>query len=133
MRNRPSRPDILVIDDDAALREGLIGFFRIEGRSAVGASNGAEALFLLGKDVRPGVILLDLNMPLMNGWDFVTALGRIPELPRIPIAIMSGVTSEREIPSCETDAGFFKKPVNFDALLAAVNLHLPPRDPTRRR
>jgi CheY-like chemotaxis protein len=129
---RALSPDILVVDDDAALREGLIGFFRLEGRSAIGASNGAEALFLLGKEVRPGVILLDLNMPMMNGWDFVSALERIPELPRIPIAIMSGVT-DREIPPCETDAGFFKKPVNFDALLAAVNRHLPPREVPRRR
>ena len=120
-----SRPDILVIDDDATLREGLIAFFRLEGRSAVGASNGAEALFLLGKGSLPGVILLDLNMPIMNGWEFVSALERMHTLPRIPIVIMSGVTSDREVPPRETDAGFFKKPLNFDALLTAVNLHLP--------
>src|SRR6266704_784663 len=99
---RALSPDILVVDDDSTLREGLIGFFRLEGRSAMGASNGAEALFLLGKDVWPRVILLDLNMPMMNGWDFVSALDRMPDLPRIPIAIMSGVT-DREIPPCETD------------------------------
>lgn len=130
---RSSRPDILVIDDDAALREGLIGFFSLEGRSAVGASNGAEALFLLGKGSWPGVILLDLNMPIMNGWDFVRALERMPALPRIPIVIMSGVTSDREVPPRETDAGFFKKPLNFDALLTAVNLHLPRRGIPRGR
>jgi two-component system, chemotaxis family, chemotaxis protein CheY len=129
---RASSPDILVVDDDATLREGLIMFFRLEGRSAMGASNGAEALFLLGKEVWPGVILLDLNMPTMNGWDFVSALGRMPELPRIPIAIMSGVASDSDAPPCETDAGFFRKPVNFDALLAAVDRHLPPRAIPRR-
>lgn len=129
---RALSPDILVVDDDVTLREGLVGFFRLEGRSAMGASNGAEALFLLGKDVRPGVIVLDLNMPTMNGWDFVSALDRMPDLPRIPIAIMSGVTSDREIPPCETDAGFFRKPVNFDELLAAVNRHLPPREIPRQ-
>jgi CheY-like chemotaxis protein len=126
-------PDILVVDDDATLREGLIGFFRLEGRSAMGASNGAEALFLLGKEVWPGVILLDLNMPVMNGWDFVSALERMSELPRIPIAIMSGATSNREIPPREADAGFFKKPVNLDALLATVDRHLPPRAIPRHR
>ena len=46
-------PDILVVDDDATLREGLIDFFRLEGRSAVGAPNGAEALFLLGRGSGP--------------------------------------------------------------------------------
>jgi len=131
--NRSSSADILVVDDDATLREGLIDLFRLEGRSAVGASNGAEALFLLGKGFWPGLILLDLDMPILNGWDFVTALERMPALPRIPIAIMSGVASDRDVPHRETDAGFFKKPVNFDALLAAVNQHLPhhkiPREP----
>lgn len=126
-------PDILIVDDDTTLRDGLIGFFRLEGRSAMGASNGAEALFLLGKEVWPGVILLDLNMPIMNGWDFVSALERMSEVPTIPIAVMSGVTSNREIPPRETDAGFFKKPVNLDALLATVNRHLPPRAIPRRR
>ena len=131
-RNRSSRPDVLVVDDDVTLREGLIDFFRLEGRSAVGASNGAEALFLLDRGSWPGVIVLDLNMPIMNGWDFVRALERMPTLPRIPIAIMSGVTSDREVPRRETDAGFFKKPVDFDALLGAVNLHLPHRGIRRR-
>ena len=120
-------PDILVVDDDAALREGLIGLFRLEGLSAVGAESGAEALFLLRAGVHPGVILLDLDMPVMNGWDFVSALEHLPALPRIPIAIVSGIAPGREIPPRETDAGFFKKPVNFDALLRAVDQQLPHR------
>ena len=132
-QNLSSSPDILVVDDDTTLREGLIDLFRLEGLSAVGAETGAEALFLLRAGVHPGVILLDLDMPVMNGWDFVSALERMPELPRIPIAIMSGVSSDSDVPPCETDAGFFKKPVNFDALLAAVDRHLPPRAIPRRR
>ena len=71
-------------------------------------------------------------MPVMNGWDFVRALERNPELPRIPIAIVSGVASDREIPLREIDAGFFKKPVNFDALLTAVDRQLPHRGVPRR-
>ena len=126
-RDRFSSPDILVIDDDATLREGLIDLFRIEGLSAVGAESGAEALFLLRAGVHPGVILLDLDMPVMNGWDFLSALENLPALPRIPIAIVSGIASDREIPPREADAGFFKKPVNLDALLAAVNRQLPHR------
>lgn len=131
-QNRSSSPDILVVDDDATLREGLIDLFRLEGLSAVGAESGAEALFLLRAGVYPGVILLDLDMPVMNGWAFVRALEHLPTLPRIPIAIVSGITSDREIPPRETDAGFFKKPVNFDALLAAVDQQLPYRGVARR-
>ena len=126
-RNRFSNPDILVVDDDATLREGLIDLFRLEGLSAIGAESGAEALFLLRAGVYPGVILLDLDMPVMNGWDFVSALEHLPALPRIPIAIVSGFASGREIPTRETDAGYFRKPVNFDALLTAVDQQLPHR------
>ncbi len=126
-RDRFSSPDILVVDDDATLREGLIDLFRLEGLSAIGAESGAEALFLLRAGVHPGVILLDLDMPVMNGWDFVSALEHLPAHPRIPIAIVSGISSDREMPPRETDAGFFKKPVNFDALLAAVDKQLPHR------
>ena len=131
-RDRFSSPDILVVDDDATLREGLIDLFRLEGLSAVGAESGAEALFLLRAGVHPGVILLDLDMPVMNGWDFVSALEHLPALPRIPIAIVSGVASDRDMPFRETDAGFFKKPVNFDALLSAVDRQLPYRGLPRR-
>ena len=131
-QNLSSSPDILVVDDDTTLREGLIDLFRLEGLSAVGAETGAEALFLLRAGVHPGVILLDLDMPVMNGWDFVSALEHLHALPRIPIAIVSGLTSDRGIPPRETDAGFFKKPVNFDALLAAVDQQLPYRGVPRR-
>jgi len=126
-RNWFSSPDVLVVDDDEALREGLIDLFRLEGVSAVGAESGAEALFLLRAGLHPGVILLDLDMPVMSGWDFVRALEHHPALLRIPIAIVSGITSGRDIPPREADAGFFKKPVNFDALLAAVDQRLPHR------
>ena len=131
-RNRFSSPDILVVDDDATLREGLIDLFRLEGLSAVGAESGARRSFFCAQGVYPGVILLDLDMPVMNGWDFVSALEHLPALPRIPIAIVSGVASGREIPPRETDAGFFKKPVNFDALLTAVDQQLPHRGVPRR-
>ena len=73
------------------------------------------------------MILLDLNMPVMDGWNFVRALERIPALPRIPFVVMSGIASDREVPPRETDAGFFKKPLNLDALLAVVDRHLPHR------
>ncbi len=130
---RSPRPDILIVDDDATLREGLIDLFRLEGRTAVGASSGGEALFFLAKGLLPGVILLDLEMPVMNGWDFLHALERVPDLPRIPIVVMSGATSDRELPPREADAGFFKKPINFDALLVVVNRHLPSREVRLRR
>jgi two-component system chemotaxis response regulator CheY len=118
------QPDVFIIDDDAALREGLVELFHLEGRAAVTASTGSEALFLLEKGLEPRVILLDLNMPVMNGWDFVKAMEASPSLPGVPIVVMSGIASERHAPVREIDGGFFTKPVNIDRLLDVVNRYL---------
>lgn len=112
--------DVLVVDDDRALREGLVELFRMEGVSARAASNGLEALSLLSRGLRPLVILLDLDMPGLNGWGVVEALSRDADLAGIPLVIMSGVVSEDRAPLREGDLGFFRKPLNFDGVLARV-------------
>jgi CheY-like chemotaxis protein len=112
--------DVLVVDDDRALREGLIELFRMEGVSSRGAANGLEALSLLSKGLRPRVILLDLDMPVLNGWGVVEGLSHDADLAEIPLVIMSGVVEEERAPLRKGDLGFFRKPLNFDAVLARV-------------
>lgn len=112
--------DVLVVDDDRALREGLVQLFRMEGFSALEASNGLEALSILNRGLRPLVILLDLDMPGLNGWGVVEGLSRDADLAAIPLAIMSGIVSEDRAPLREGDLGFFRKPLNFDAVLVRV-------------
>ena len=75
--------DVLVVDDDHALGEGLVELFRMEGFSALAASNGLEALSLLNRGLRPLVILLDLDMPGLNGWGVVEGLSRDADLAAI--------------------------------------------------
>jgi two-component system, chemotaxis family, chemotaxis protein CheY len=112
--------DVLVVDDDRALREGLIELFRMEGIPAQGAGNGLEALSLLSKGLRPLVILLDLDMPGLNGWGVVEGLSRNVDFANIPLVIMSGVVAEERSPLRKGDLGFFRKPLNFDGVLARV-------------
>ena len=115
--------DVLVVDDDRALREGLVELARMEGFSARAASNGLEALTLLNQGLRPLVILLDLGMPGLNGWEVVEALSHDASLAGIPVAIMSGIVAEDRAPLRQWDLGFFHKPLNFDdfdAVLARV-------------
>jgi CheY-like chemotaxis protein len=63
--------DVLVVEDDQELREAVGSILQEEGCSVRSASNGAEALTLLHGQERPCIILLDLMMPVMNGWQFL--------------------------------------------------------------
>jgi CheY-like chemotaxis protein len=81
---------VVVIDDDEDWRELVVQFLSENGFEAVGFSNGREALAALRRrDGTPAVILLDLEMPGMNGWEFRSEQLRDPRLARIPVVIAS--------------------------------------------
>ena len=85
----PRKRHILIVEDDEAIREGLEQLVEEAGYVSSGASNGAHALEQLRGGVRPAVILLDLMMPVMNGWDFRNAQLEDPELAGIPVVVLS--------------------------------------------
>ena len=122
---------MLVVDDDRALREGLVELFRMEGISARGAANGLEALSFLSKGLRPRVILLDLDMPGLNGWGVVEGLSRNVDFSEIPLLIMSGIAAEERAPLRKGDLGFFRKPLNFDGVVARIRTVVPNGDVRR--
>src|SRR5215471_6605784 len=81
---------ILVVDDDADIREAVEAVLRAEGYKTKGVSNGEEARQALERGgERPELILLDLMMPVMDGWDFLFWLDESAELRHTPVAIMS--------------------------------------------
>jgi CheY-like chemotaxis protein len=82
---------VMVIDDDEELRAVVVDFLDASGFDAVGFSDGREALRALRRRERtPAVILLDLEMPAMSGWEFRREQLRDPALAHIPVVIASG-------------------------------------------
>jgi CheY-like chemotaxis protein len=109
------RPRVLVVEDDPALRESLTELLEDEGYCVYAAGDGAEALRVLVKIARPSVILLDLMMPVMNGWDLISALKRDERFADIPVAVCSATVHQRP-PAMR----FIKKPINLVTLIETV-------------
>lgn len=109
------RSPILVVEDEADVRESLREILEESGYDVYCASNGKEALELLARaDPRPGLILLDMVMPVMNGQEMLAALKQVHALAAIPVTIVSGSLEKPPASS------FLNKPVDFNALLALV-------------
>ena len=113
---------ILIVDDDAGIRQLLNVFLTHKGYDTVGVANGAEALNHLHhhNQPRPELILLDLMMPVMSGAEFRHAQQQDPELAAIPVVVLSAAEIiEEQAPTLQADA-YVSKPIDFDALSAAV-------------
>ena len=107
---------VMVVEDDAAIREVVVEILAYEGFEPVEARNGLEALARLRRDgVAPALILLDLMMPVMNGWQFRIEQLRDPSLARIPVVLMSASEPEGLVAD-----GHVVKPFDIPALLAAI-------------
>lgn len=114
---------VMVIDDDDDLRETVCELLADAGHQPIGMSGGAEALsYLRGPQPKPGVILLDLMMPQMNGWEFREIALQDPALHGIGLVVMSASRDVRGISANEV----LYKPVQLDALLAAIETHAGP-------
>lgn len=117
----PSRNTVLVIEDDHDIRVSVRSLLEDEGYEVHTVTNGLAALSALehGEEL-PCVIVLDLMLPVMDGWDFAERVRKNPRLARIPIVIMSAYDSP---PPPAGAVAFIKKPVNMDALLRAISPH----------
>src|SRR3954469_13049651 len=90
MEEKTTRPLVLVIDDDDGIREGIVDLLEEEGFAAVGAANGLEALNFLAESKRtPALILLDLMMPVIDGWTFCKVRQGVAMLMEIPVVAIS--------------------------------------------
>ena len=111
---------LLLVEDDADMAQMLAMFCEFAGHSVQIAAHGREALDLLRKGARPDVILLDLMMPIMDGWQFRREQREDPALAQIPVIVLSAVADRgclAEIaPVCA-----FKKPIPFDELLGVLD------------
>jgi two-component system chemotaxis response regulator CheY len=107
---------ILVVDDDADTRESMRRLLEQCGHSVLCAAGGSEALSLLHDDL-PCLILLDLRMPEMDGWQFRQQLWREPSLAAIPVVLISAENDLHKIAGSLHAAAHFRKPVDIPQLL----------------
>jgi CheY-like chemotaxis protein len=115
------RLHILVVDDDQDLRETLVEALEGEGYSASPARDGEDALFQLrNSPLRPDLILLDLQMPNMNGAEFRNAQLEIDEFRDIPVAILTADADGRVKAASLRSVGFLKKPLKLPQILALI-------------
>jgi CheY-like chemotaxis protein len=109
---------ILVVDDDDDTRGSIAMVLRAEGYEVQGARNGREALDLLGADPLPDLILLDLMMPVMNGWHLLESIAASKRLARLPVLVFTAAGDRAAQP---IDRPFLRKPVDLERLLEAVD------------
>jgi CheY-like chemotaxis protein len=109
---------ILVVEDDPDLRTSLADALTDLGYDVRVAGNGAEALAALERGERPDVILLDLMMPVMDGWAFRSAQRVDPRIAGIPVVVVSAEAAGTM--ASLSPADFLPKPFDLDRLLAVV-------------
>ena len=111
---------VLLVDDDEDVRDALGDLLKLRGFNLKIAGNGLEALQLLQNDGIPCVILLDLVMPVMDGWQFLKRLQSSPSLSSIPVVVISAHAASNPPTGVNR---IIAKPVDTDALYAAVDEH----------
>lgn len=114
------RHEILLIDDEDLIRSGLAELLRLDGYDVVEAADGAKALRDLEAGLRPCLVLLDLNMPGVSGWQFRALQLRNKELAEIPVVVLSGHGGISQQASTLMLSDFVAKPVDFDKLIRIV-------------
>ena len=112
---------ILVIEDDPATRDAFCALLQLGGDEAVGVENGEAALAFLDTHPVPSAILLDMRLPVMDGWGFRDVQRRDPRLRNVPVLAVSGDESFRQRALASGAAGFIAKPIDPDELIGALD------------
>jgi CheY-like chemotaxis protein len=124
---KPANPaDVLVVDDEADIRDCLAALLKRDHHSVATAADGAQALEYLRRHPRPRLILLDLAMPGMDGWDFLHARQRRPRLRRVPVVVFSAAPADLAPEALALGvAAVFQKPIDLPAVLEVARRHCP--------
>jgi len=107
---------VLVVDDDQTIRETIASLLADEGAHVVQARNGQEALFELRRQPFD-LVLIDLMMPIMNGWQLIEAIQRDPALASVPCCVISA--NPQKAPATATRV--LSKPLKIDQIFDVVD------------
>jgi two-component system sensor histidine kinase/response regulator len=113
LRNQPS--SILIVEDDVRALDALTDLLEASGYAVQRAHNGQEAL-LQARAQPPGMILLDLSMPLMDGWEFMRQQRLEPSIAGIPVVVITALVSA--VPAGAK--ALVTKPINVNRLMSLV-------------
>jgi CheY-like chemotaxis protein len=107
---------VLIVEDDEDIRETMKLALEMAGYRTFTAANGREGIELLPRMPRPCVILLDLMMPVLDGWGFVKAMKTMDGMAKVPVVVLTAFGGAKDI---EADR-VLMKPLNLDVLYRAV-------------
>src|SRR3954468_11146000 len=110
---------ILIVDDSELIRTMLIDYLAEAGYAATGAADGREAIQYL-RSWPFQLILLDVMMPIMNGWEMLQAISADPALTKIPVVVMTAAANVHEIALEQGVIGSLPKPLDVQELLGIV-------------
>jgi len=111
---------VLIVDDDPNLLDVTRFVIESEGIAVETARNGEEALALLRAHRLPGLVLLDLMMPVMNGWEFLNEVAKDPLLKAIPVVVLTAVERTQAPGAVE----ILRKPMDLGALIRVVERYI---------
>ncbi|SRR6266849_5586895 len=115
------RKSILVVEDDPATRDAVALVLEDEGYSVTGVANGQEALHHLRQTSAPNLIVLDLMMPVMDGWEFRKRQAQDPALKAIPVLVVSADRAVSQKAAALGAKDYLLKPIDLELLLEAVH------------
>jgi CheY-like chemotaxis protein len=110
---------VLVVDDDDDGRSALVELLEDQGFEVAEANDGRRALDHLVSRAEPSLVILDLEMPVMSGFELLDTMKRYTRLARVPVLVVSG-TKSSERPLHDSVIGYMAKPIDVDVLLDKV-------------
>jgi CheY-like chemotaxis protein len=111
---------ILIVEDHRDSREALSALFQAFGYDVIEATNGREAILCAAESL-PGLILMDIMMPELDGFDAARAIRAIPGLERVPIIAVTAMEGVDELARAAGMSDYVRKPVDIHGLLAKVD------------
>ena len=120
MNSTGRKKTLLIVEDDIAIRETFIEILESEGYSVVSAENGLEAVGVLQRGLKPSLILLDLMMPVMDGFSFRTRQMENSDWAGFPVMVLSAEVRMKDTLDFFKGSAYLQKPPDIDQLIQMV-------------